>query len=496
MTSLIFRPSCPNHRPQCSRLNQVVLTFTDNVIMNMKSSTRKPILFTMVVLLKVVYCQTTKYSNTGGIVVADSTTDPQEDKTVLAHMVRLYDFILGQPSVEAKIPPVETLESGETAAVRVRAEIGVSLLGVDDARQAITTSFSCIISWEDSSLQWNSSHYGGVGKIELGWGSAWTPLIRVLNGLDPDTDVLRPDLVTVNSNGRVTATALFRPETMCRMNHDKFPYDTQSCPLVIVPMSSFVNLETVFEMHKRDISSDLQKPDWELVKLITTYLGSDPGVDPFPIAQVELRRLTTFYTVCLVIPMVLTSYMNTMVFLVPLQSGEKVSFIVSIFVSTSVFTNFFSTIMPRGLDSVPTTMKLFVGVVLESLVILVATLFVMWQFHSQSDPSVTVSAPSEVPFQSESNDLKEETSKNTKKPQQPNAQPVVTGLCASNSTRPVQVAPLATSHCRQESKSSGATFAARFLKRVLSMPAERMDKIFFALFFVANTVLISLLYSV
>ena len=35
--------------------------------------------------------------------------------------------------------------------------------------------------------------------------------------------------------------------------------------------------------------------------------------------------------------MVLTSYMNTLVFLVPLQSGEKVSFLVSIFVSTSVF---------------------------------------------------------------------------------------------------------------------------------------------------------------
>ena len=51
----------------------------------------------------------------------------------------------------------------------------------------------------------------------------------------------------------------------------------------------------------------------------------------------SLRRKTTFYTVCLVLPMVLTSYMNALVFLVPLQSGEKVSFLVTIFVSNSVY---------------------------------------------------------------------------------------------------------------------------------------------------------------
>jgi hypothetical protein len=50
-----------------------------------------------------------------------------------------------------------------------------------------------------------------------------------------------------------------------------------------------------------------------------------------------LRRRTTFYTVCLVLPMVLTSYMNSLVFLLPLGAGEKVSFLVTLSVSTSVF---------------------------------------------------------------------------------------------------------------------------------------------------------------
>jgi hypothetical protein len=35
--------------------------------------------------------------------------------------------------------------------------------------------------------------------------------------------------------------------------------------------------------------------------------------------------------------MVLTSVLNTLVFVVPEQSGEKLSFIVSVYVSTSVY---------------------------------------------------------------------------------------------------------------------------------------------------------------
>ena len=103
-----------------------------------------------------------------------------------------------------------------------------------------------------------------------------------------------------------------------------------------------------------------------------------------PSVSLKMRRKTTFYTVCLVLPMMLTSFMNTLVFLV-LQSGEKVSFLVSIFVSTSVFVSFFKDVMPRGLDSVPATMKLLIGVIVQSLLVLLATLFIMSRDRQQDD---------------------------------------------------------------------------------------------------------------
>ena len=460
------------------------------VKMDTKSSARMCWALLLIgVLLTSVFSQTTSYRNDDTTDGARRTADTHKKESVVTHTARLHQFIRSRPTAVEKVAPVVELASGEISVVQVLADIQVNLLRVDDAQQTMTTSVSCTISWQDSSLQWNSSHYGGVGMIELDWHSVWTPLIRVINCLDPDTSVVRSDLVNVYSNGLVTATTLFRPETTCNMNHDMFPYDVQQCPLAIVPMSYFVNLKTAFNVLDPDLSSTIQNPDWELVKLVNTSLRMNSNLDPFPIAQVELRRLTTFYTVCLVVPMVLTSYINTLVFLVPLQSGEKVSFIVSIFVSTSVFTSFFSTIMPRGLDSVPATMKLFVGVVLESLVILVATLFVLYRFYAQSDTNTSAPTLRDLSPQSETEAVKE-TSFDTEEPQQPDAKQTSVGPC---STGVAKVSPLINNYCRQESNRSG-TFFTGISKCVFCMSAQRLDRILFGVFFVANTVFLSLLY--
>ena len=102
-----------------------------------------------------------------------------------------------------------------------------------------------------------------------------------------------------------------------------------------------------------------------------------------------MRRGSLFYTVCLVLPMAVTSYMNTLVFLLPLQPGEQIAFLLSIFVSTSVFFGLFSDVMPRGLDSLPAAMKLLVSVMLESLHVLLATLFVTCPVSHQQAEEAT-----------------------------------------------------------------------------------------------------------
>ena len=146
--------------------------------------------------------------------------------------------------------------------------------------------------------------------------------------------------------------------------------------LILASVLSFFHLNLTVQLENQSFSGKVRKSEWEMINHSLEY------VNGIPFLRVKLRRKDTFYTVCLVVPMVLTSCMNTLVFLVPLEAGEKVSFLVSIFISTSVFTSFFTSVMPRGLEVVPASMKLLVGVTTESLVLLVCTLLVMWRYHS------------------------------------------------------------------------------------------------------------------
>ena len=77
--------------------------------------------------------------------------------------------------------------------------------------------------------------------------------------------------------------------------------------------------------------------DWEYIGLNVSVMEVRGYGFSFPKVDVTLKRRTVYYIVCMILPMVMTCYTNSVVFLLPLSNGEKISFLVTIYVSTSVF---------------------------------------------------------------------------------------------------------------------------------------------------------------
>ena len=69
---------------------------------------------------------------------------------------------------------------------------------------------------------------------------------------------------------------------------------------------------------------------------------------------------------------------------------------------------FFSSMMPRGLESVPNSMLLLVVVMVESLLVLLATLFVLRRFHGEQAATGSYDISEEVTYQ-----WKDESTKST-----------------------------------------------------------------------------------
>ena len=303
------------------------------------------------------------------------TTEERDSRRVAE--ARLKQSLINSPVVAMKVAP-HSANGSDNLLIFVDVKFSIlAVLNMDDVQQTMTSSTYMSVSWVDPSLSWNTSEHEGVEALIMPVEAVWTPLIYIVNSIDKKSIFSYTDVVTVQSNGTVSGLFDRIVVTYCDMDLQRYPYDTQLCPLVfnelIFPYILNMSLDFVEGLSLSSLLS--YSSSWDL-----TDQRID-AVDMFGSSilslSCEVKRKTMFYTVCLVVPMVMTSIMNTLVFLVPLQSGEKISFLVSIFVSTSVFTSFFTNVMPRGLDGVPKTMKLLLGVLVESLLILLATLLVM-----------------------------------------------------------------------------------------------------------------------
>ena len=330
-------------------------------------------------------CTTTTKNHASAVTANRDETQANAAGASRRAMAELMEHIQNLSVVKQKAPPVTDAKDGDPkVAVDVLVMLA-SVISVDDAEQTMTSAIHFYCSWRDMALQWNASDFSGVRTIEVALGSIWTPHLFIMNSDVHRNIIQHANHLEVHSDGGVKAQIPFTAQTLCSMNLEKFPYDTQRCSLIVDTISRQAAINLTFMLMDPSVSEIMaHKSDWELVRMSykgVYYYGQDAEL--IPSVEIELRRRTTFYTVILVLPMVLTSIMNTLVFLVPLQSGEKISFLVTIFVSTSVFITFFKDVMPRGLDSVPATMKLLIGVIVQSLVVLVATLFVMWRFHAE-----------------------------------------------------------------------------------------------------------------
>ena len=146
-------------------------------------------------------------------------------------------------------------------------------------------------------------------------------------------------------SGRVQLTSIGKDTTFCSMNLRYFPFDKHTCQIEFNEISRYgVNVTTgnyshyaregiVFQNDPLNANRQLlvENGEWELVslKLDTSpqiiVLGEAIITYPMYIVIVELQRKPNFYVMILMIPSILVSLISVIGFLLPSESGEKVS---------------------------------------------------------------------------------------------------------------------------------------------------------------------------
>ncbi|KAJ8407767.1 hypothetical protein AAFF_G00268110 [Aldrovandia affinis] len=237
------------------------------------------------------------------------------------------------------IRPVENV----TDPVVVQFEVSMSqLVKVDEVNQIMETNLWLRHIWNDYKLRWDPKEFGGVEFIRVPSNRIWKPDIVLYNNAVGDFQVDDKTKALLRYNGDVTwiPPAIFK--SSCKIDVTYFPFDYQNCTMKfgswtydkakidLVLIGSTINLNDFWESGEWVIidapgyKHDIKYNCCEEIYTDITY-------------SLYIRRLPLFYTINMIIPCLLISFLTVLVFYLPSDCGEKVTLCISVLLSLTVF---------------------------------------------------------------------------------------------------------------------------------------------------------------
>lgn len=232
----------------------------------------------------------------------------------------------------------------------------------------MTTNLWVEQEWHDYKLSWNPGDYGGLEYIYVPSEHIWLPDIVLFNNADGNYEVTLMTMATLYHDGKVVWKPPAIYKSSCEIDVEFFPFDEQSCVMRFgswtydglqvdlqhmdqLPGSNVVHIGINLKEYYLSV-------EWDILAVPAQrneeYYPCCPE-QPYPdiTFNITMRRKTLFYTVNLIIPCVGLSFLTVLVFYLPSDSGEKVSLVISILLSLTVFFLLLAEIIPPTSLAVP-----------------------------------------------------------------------------------------------------------------------------------------------
>ncbi|XP_038071781.1 neuronal acetylcholine receptor subunit alpha-7-like [Patiria miniata] len=244
-------------------------------------------------------------------------------------------------------------------------EIGFMLqqiMNVNEKDQILVINAWLNYAWSDPTLAWNQSDYGGVKNIRLPPSHIWTPDVLLYNSADDGFDATYHTNVLINSSGFCTWIPPGILRSTCQIDVEYFPFDEQVCTL---KFSSWTYDGFALDLVTRNDStftdSMTENGEWQMLSMWALREVEDFEGAPYVAVtfKLRIRRRSLYYFVNVLIPCVLISMLTVLSFSLPPDSGEKLSFGVTILLSLTVFMMIVASNMPETSFVIPLIAKYF-----------------------------------------------------------------------------------------------------------------------------------------
>ncbi|ESO95410.1 hypothetical protein LOTGIDRAFT_160549 [Lottia gigantea] len=266
---------------------------------------------------------------------------------------------------------------------------------VNDISQTVTLNFVLKVNWTDEFLQWDKDEYG-IEFINLPNSAKWTPRLMVLNSIHKRaifSDDQHPYMISYNGQINWTPASVFT--FYCQLDMTYFPFDSQTCTIYIMAIDySMQQLNIYFEEGPR-FTSKQENGEWDVIDLeLQETAQKDLTERPEHKVLLKLKRRSAFILLNVYLPVIVLSFLNLAVFVVPAESGEKLSYVLTVLLSLAVFISVVSGMLPTTSTNIPIITIYLSLQLLISTVSVLLTVYVIRIHHRSADKPI----PSHLQF--------------------------------------------------------------------------------------------------
>ena len=263
----------------------------------------------------------------------------------------------------------------------------IAIIEFDEVKETISAAGRLSLSWHDDFLQWEPGNFSNVSHIHLPQSDIWRPYIVLENSVTSQAELGTPSLqVLVDSTGYVEWKPIHVFETTCTAKVQKFPFDTQVCSMTF-EASSYAKNELIMspehdhvEFHEYGGTTG-----WTITE--TQIVTSDNGDGFHIICSIKMNRNPVYFVLNIFLPISLLSFLNICVFILPVESGEKASFVVTVFLSLAVFLTIVSGRLPENSETIAfLNIYVFISTLLSTVITIITVFEIRLYNRNPSSP--------------------------------------------------------------------------------------------------------------
>lgn len=261
----------------------------------------------------------------------------------------------------------------------------------DEVDETLDTGVAILTTWNNDGISWNPSSYGNAESIVVSKTDIWTPKLVLLNSVETYEPLgeNNDNLGTVLYNG---SSSIFLGDLLsskCKTNIYKFPFDTQTCVLSFVVWGlTHKEVTLTADPYPVDVTYFIPNSDWTLQSYQSrTYL-----LGAFDILELSLtiKRAPLYYTIVVGCPTILFGLLNPLVFLLPVESGERVGLSMTVLLSFAIFLTMVQMAVPASSNPMSLVLVFMIVTIALSGIIVAVTIYISSLYYRDPHENMNI----------------------------------------------------------------------------------------------------------